>query len=152
MTPIEVMECIADYIREQVAEYSTQQKKGLVPVIVYAGYPPIPDNATEKESFIYVLVTSWTDKVDGDFSTAKVELGFSIYDDDKKDGAYSLYNLLEHVRQAMLRKRLIDGRTSLVLPIKGEVVDNQPWPQWQGRIEATYTMGQPTEEELDYGY
>ena len=28
---------------------------------------------------------------------------------------------------------------------------NMMYPQWQGAITATYTIGQPIEEEIDYG-
>ncbi len=151
MTSVELMNNLADYLREVVADYSTNQKAGEVPIAVYAGWPPIRTTSTEKESFLYALALSWEDKEDGTFSTCKVEIGFSIYDGDKQKGCISLYNIMEHVRQALLKKRTLAGRNRLELPLKSEVSDDQPWPQWQGAITATYTLGQPTEEEIDYG-
>ena len=40
MTPIEAMENVAARIRSVVKEYSTHQKRGTLPISVYAGYPP----------------------------------------------------------------------------------------------------------------
>ncbi len=151
MTSVELMNHLAAYLRETINEYSTEQKAGILPVAVYAGWPPVRTSAAEKESFVYALALSWDDTKDGDFSTAKIEIGFSIYDDDREKGCFSLYNLMEHVRQALLKKRTLNGRNRLELPLKSEVSDNQPFPQWQGAITAIYTLGQPIEEEVEYG-
>lgn len=151
MTSVELMNNLADFLRAVVKDYSTNQEAGVLPVAVYAGYPPVRTDYEEKESFIYVLATEWEDKEDGTFSTCKAEIGFSIYDDNKTEGCFSLYNIMEHVRQALLKKRTLAGRNRLELPLKSVVSDDQPWPQWQGIITATYTLGQPMEEEVDYG-
>ena len=151
MTSVELMNNLADFLHEVVKDYSTNQEAGVLPVAVYAGYPPVRTDYEEKESFIYALATEWEDKEDGTFSTCKAEIGFSIYDDNKTEGCFSLYNIMEHVRQALLKKRTLAGRNRLELPLKSVVSDDQPWPQWQGIITATYTLGQPMEEEVDYG-
>lgn len=151
MTSIELMNNLAKYLQEVVTDYGTKQKEGYVPVKVYAGWPPVRMTSAEKESFIYALALSWEDKSDDNLSTAKVEIGFSIYDDDKQQGCFSLYNLMEHVRQALLKKRTLNGRNRLELPLKSDISDEQAFPQWQGAITAIYTIGQPTEEETEYG-
>lgn len=150
MTSIELMNNLAEYLQQIVTDYSTKQKECCVPIKVYAGWPPVRMTSAEKESFIYALAISWEDKADDTFSTAKVEIGFSIYDDDRQQGCFSLYNLMEHVRQALLKKRTLNGRNRLELPLKSDVSDEQAFPQWQGAITATYTIGQPIEEETDY--
>lgn len=150
MTLMEVMEHLAALLREAVRDYAAEQPSGLRPVEVYAGYPPVPENAAEKSSFIYVLATDFTDEEGKEYSTAKVEIGFSAYDEDEGNGWRSLYNLMEHVRQIMLRRRCLAGRTVLVLPIKGAVPDSQPFPQWEGKITASYQIGQPIEEGINY--
>lgn len=150
MTTIELMNNVQDYLKIVLADYSTMQKAGVRPVAVYAGYPPLRLQAAEKESYVYVLALEWTDKADHTFSQAKIEIGFSIYDDDTEHGVLSLYNLMEHVRQALLKKRTLNGRNRLELPLKGELCDVQTFPQWQGRIEAMYTIGQPIEEEMEW--
>lgn len=152
MTSVELMDILAEFIREVVKDYSSQQKAGDVPVTVYSGWPPIRMASAEKESFIYALALEWDDKADNTFSTCKAEIGFSIYDDDKEQGCFSLYNIMEHVRQALLKHRTLNGRNRLELPLKSVVSDDQMYPHWLGAMTVTYTIGQPEEEEFPYGY
>ena len=151
MTTVELMDNLADYLRSVVVDYSTQQPSGKRSIKVYAGYPPARMNADEQASFIYALVTSAQDTADGDMSTATVEIGFSIYDDSEYDDWRSLYNIMEHVRQQLLKHRFIADRHRLLFPVKIEVPEAQPAPQWQGKITAIYTIGQPYEEDIYYG-
>lgn len=150
MTLVETMENLAKFLRGVVKEYSSNQPSGKRPVEVYAGFPPVAMSAEERSSFIYALVTDFTDEADTPYGTAKVEIGFSVYDDDKKEGWRSLFNLMEHVRQALLQNRIIAGRTSIILPMKGAISDSQPFPQWEGKITISYTIGQPTEVGINY--
>lgn len=149
MTPIEVMENVAARIRSVVKEYSTHQKRGTLPISVYAGYPPFSTKPEQRESYIYCYAVRVHDTEDS-YSWVDIEIGFSICDEDPKEGCLSLYNLMEHVRQALLTKRTLGGRSSLLFPLEGEIVDPQPFPQWQGKITASYTIGQPTEGGIDY--
>lgn len=151
MTTVELMDNLADYLRSVIVDYSTQQPSGKRSIKVYAGYPPARMNADEQASFIYTLVTGAQDTADGDMSTATVEIGFSIYDDSEYDDWRSLYNIMEHVRQHLLKHRLVANRHRLQLPLKLEVPEAQPAPQWQGKITAIYTIGQPYEEDIYYG-
>lgn len=148
MTPIEAMENVAARIREVTKEYFTRQKRGELPISVYTGYPPVPQGAQEKESYIYCYAVKVHDTEDN-YSRVDIEIGFSIYDDNPDEGCLSLYNLMEHVRQALLRRRTLNGRSRLVFPIESEIVDPQPFPQWQGRMTVSYTIAQPVEEGFD---
>lgn len=151
MTPIGLMNELAKFLQDTLKDYSTQQTTGNLPILVYPGYPPIPDTAVEKNSYLYVLVVETNDEEDDSkMSTAKVEIGFSIYDADQTDGWRTIYNVMEHVRQALLKKRFIAMKHRLELPLKGVVPDEQPFPQWYGKLIATYTIGQPQEEGINY--
>lgn len=147
MILMDVAENLASYIREITKEYKTNQKLGYLPLKVYAGYPPPAKSPNEKESFIYCYVTKFHDTEDR-YSWAEVEIGFSICDMDPDEGWKSLYNIMEHVRQGLLKKRTLNGRNRLILPVTGEMADLQPYPQWQGRIIASYTIAQPVEEDI----
>ena len=136
MTPIEAMENVAARIRSVVKEYSTHQKRGTLPISVYAGYPPFSTKPEQRESYIYCYAVRVHDTEDS-YSWVDIEIGFSICDEDPKEGCLSLYNLMEHVRQALLTKRTLGGRSSLLFPLEGEIVDPQPFPQWQGKITAS---------------
>lgn len=151
MTQVELMENLAAFLKNVVLEYESQQSDGTYsPINVYPGYLPVKTNAKESESCIYVLVLECED---GDeLSAAKVEIGFSIIDGDTSEGWRSLFNLMEHVRQALLKKRTIANKHRLILPIKSKVADEQPFPQWQGLMTVSYTLGKLVEEEINYGY
>lgn len=148
MTPIEAMENVATRIRDVVKEYSTHQRGGTLPVSVYAGYPPFSTKPEQRESYIYCYAVKVHDTEDR-YSRVDIEIGFSIFDEDPKEGCLSLYNLMEHVRQALLTKRTLGKRSRLLFPLEGEIVDPQPFPQWQGRLNVSYTIAQP-EEEVDF--
>lgn len=152
MTIVVVMECLAELLRKAVKDYSTNQPSGKLPVNVYIGYPPIPNTPNEKNSFIYCKVTSFKDEPANQLGTVQVDIGFSIYDDDKIEGSLSLFNLMEHVRQCLLANPYIkdtDGKAKnhMEFPLTGEIFDDQPFPQWQGMIHVTYTIAQPMNVE-----
>lgn len=150
MTPIELMDMMRDRIKELLDEnYTSEQPSGKLPVEVYSGYPPIRDSAKERHSFIYVLASEITDDKDGSYSD--LEIGFSIYDDDKVDGWRSMYNLVEHVRQDLLKFRFLRRKFRIQWPLKFRVDDReQPYPQYQGVMTARFSIGQPNEEGFNY--
>lgn len=147
MTTVQIMDDMAAFIADQVKDFKAEHRKGSVPISVFPGYPPIRDRPEESESFIYVLVYSFESTADE--STAKVEIAFSVYDNDKQDGWRTLANLMELVRQALLKKRVIAKKYSLNFPIKAEVALAQPAPNWEGKINAEYTVGN-LEEIFDF--
>lgn len=146
MTIVEAMEIVADELRTLVKEYSTTQKSGDFPISVYAGYPPKRKDAKEKSSYIYALAVSFKDELKDPMGTVNIEIGFSIY--DEADGGISLFNLMEHIRQGLLKKRTLQNRLMLQLDLSGEVANNNImyYPNWLGAITAVYNIAQPVEE------
>lgn len=145
MTIVTLMDDVAAFIRESMQGFATDQKGEAVQVEVYAGYPPERDKAKPEASCIWVLTTGHEDRENGD-SIANLEIGFSIYDKDKLQGWRTLYNAMEHVRQALLRQRLIANKHQLILPLKSAIPEQgNPFPQWQAVITASYTIAQPQE-------
>lgn len=149
MTLVTVMESLKALLEETVAEYRAQGKESLGPITVYAGYPPVRDRSVEMSSYVYAAVVDWTDKEADAYSACTVEIGLAIRD-EAPDGCMSLYNLLEHIRQALLRHRLVCDRTSLQLPLKGRLPEQQPMPIWLGIIRATYLVAQPEMEGINF--
>lgn len=151
MTPIGLMDKLAKLLQDVLKDYSSTHTSGKMPVSVYPGWPPVRDSSKEQGSYVYVLVLETKDNEDAnELSTAKVEIGFNIYDDDKTDGWRSLFNIMEHVRQALLAKRFIEMNHRIVLPMVSAIADTPPFPQWLGKIEVNYTIGQPIEEGINY--
>lgn len=153
MTPIDLMDMLAARLQKLLADYTAEQPSGKVPVTVYPGYIPVQNSAQERNSFVYVLVTETIDKPGNNKSHATVELGLSIYDDDHTDGWRSLFNVMEHIRQDLLKYRFVGMKFRLDLeeaPVKMSIPDNQAFPQWQGTMTACYTIGQPEEEGMNF--
>lgn len=150
MTIVESMENVAAYLKEVVAEYSAKQASGRKKIEVYAGFPPVRTSRDEIPSCVYCVPTEANDGADG-ASNVKLMIGLSVYDADKDSGGRSLYNLAEHIRQALLKKRTLGGRNRLILPLKTEIPTEQPFPEWVGVITATYTIAFIEEEGIDYG-
>lgn len=148
MTPIGLMDALAARLQTLMESYSSEQPSGTLPVLVYPGYVPVRKDAREKNSHIYVLVFEGTDTKDE--STVKVEIGFSIYDADTDNGWRSLFNAMEHVRQDLMKHPFVDMKFRLEFPISCKIAEEQPFPEWQGMLTATYTIGHPDEEGLNY--
>lgn len=149
MTIIESMENVAAYIKEAVAEYSAEQASGRKKIEVYAGFPPVRTSRDETPPCVYCVPTEVNDSAEG-ASDVKIMIGISVYDADKDTGGRALYNLAEHIRQALLKKRILGGRNRLILPLKTEIPTEQPFPEWVGVITATYTIAFIEEEGIDY--
>ena len=153
MTPINLMDRLAAKLQTLMDDYTTEQPSGTLPIKVYPGYFPVRTDATEMNSALYVLVKQVVDESEKVKSYAIVEIGFSIYDEDPVYGWRSLFNALEHVRQYLLKNRIIDKKHWLQLPMETIVFDDQSqaWPQWRATMTAKYTVGQPVEEGITYG-
>lgn len=153
MTPIDLMDMLAKRLQKVLADYTAQQPSGKLPVTVHPGYIPVQNNAKEKNSNVYVLVYDIEDKPKNSTSIATVEIGFSIYDDDHENGWRSLFNVMEHVRQNLLKYRFVGMKFRLDLdaaPLKTHIVENQAFPQWQGTMTAAYSIGYIEEEGMNF--
>ena len=143
MTITTAMEILADFLAAVLAEHTATTSDGTETAVkVYAGYPPVRSSSAERESFAYCLATKATDE---DYSKCEIEIGFSIYDNDPQEGWRNLFNCMEHVRQAILLRRTIGKKLWLELPMTTEVVAEQTFPQWCGKITAVFNIGQPAE-------
>lgn len=153
MTLVELMDAVKAEIDD-----SLKGNPGLAdleggPIVVYSGFPYQRTSAKRIPSYIYCMVVNWSDSDNPDqYSTAEVEIGFSIEDPDIERGFMSLVNCMEHVRQRLLQKRILRERHSLQLPLKGNIPTQQPASDWIGTIRATYTLGQPADFGAEYVY
>lgn len=89
------------------------------------------------------------DTVNG--STVTVRIYFGTYCEEVTNGWRELFNLMEHTRQALLKKRTIANKFRMELPINYEMPEDQPYPEWVGYMDVIYTVAQPM-EEIDYDY
>ena len=156
MLPVNLMDAIADRLRVALKDYSAGKPPedmpalyiGRKPLNVYPGQIPVPEDAGEGESFVYALVKKVEDEKE--LSMATVTIGCSVYDENTVDGWRNLYNIAEHIRQELLKNRILNKKFMLKLPLNTDYEEDQPFPNWIGIITAKYSIGQPVEEGIIY--
>lgn len=150
MTIPTILDILSRYLQEEVMNFLNEvpKNKELYRIEVYSGYPPVRVLSDPKVSCIACIADSFTDAQDE--GTVSVLICFSIYCPEEQDTARMLYNIVERCRQALLRKRILDKRASLVLPLKGAFDINQPNTQFQAAIKANYSIANICFEAEDF--
>lgn len=146
MTPVILLEELARYLKLANKDYRlTDEAVKNNPLTVVPGFLKRRENADE-QFFPHIVprLIRGTDTDDG--STATVRIYFGTYCEDVADGWRELFNLMEHSRQALLKQRTIADKFRLLLPIKYEMPEEQPYPEWVGYMDVIYTIYQPQEE------
>lgn len=120
-------------------------------VSVYAQH--IPDEDFHDDSYYPLVIVSLnkvedTESVEGSGSTATVGLTIGVYGEDKQ-AWMDLLSIMERIRQRVLIFRKLDRRFRLVLPVKWETVEAQPYPFWFGYGTLVYQIAQPNEQMAD---
>ncbi len=150
MIPNLLVQAIAELLRKALAEYKMQAEgQDDKSVTVYEQH--IPDEDFESDTYYPLVIVSCQnveDKEEG--STATIGLTIGVYGDDK-EAWIDLLNIMEHIRQSLLKYRTIDQRFRLAFPTKFETIEAQPYPFWFAYATLTYTIGQPEEEEIEFG-
>lgn len=60
-------------------------------------------------------------------------------------------NVLERLRQAILRKRIIASRFEIQFPFKIDAPEDRPWPYWVAWMTTTWSVGRPILTEYEEG-
>ena len=154
MTAVTLLDSLRDFIAEQVKEYAYEfTRPGKIietkSPVVYSGYLPIrTSHEVEYSPCVIVKLVKINDNQDE--TSADVRIVFTVHDEDNTDNWRSQLNIMEHVRQALLMQRTIANKFRLSLPLSYEPSENSqlPYPEGYGFLNATYSIGQPIEEDL----
>ena len=149
MIPVLLVEELAEYIEQTItsSKYAAElqdEKK----VTVYRQH--ISDEDFANDTYYPLISVSLQHVDDGESreipeSYATVGITFGCYGEDK-NAWMDVLDLMETVRQAILKKRTIAKRFRLTLPSKWETIENQPYPFWFAYATLRYTIAQPREE------
>lgn len=143
MTPILLIEALKEFISGVVADM-------VLPTTptVHLGYLPskTKENAGQSDmNFIIIRPLSGEDQEDRNKVTVKLLFGTESQDDD---GFMDVFNVMETVRIALLKKRIIEHLFPLELPYKWKFFEEQPQPDWFGEAETIWAL--PTvQQEVD---
>jgi len=159
MTSAMLLRALCRFLRQTVDDYAAAQgKEGEYRTPeVYEWYLPFRDGRNQPNiDFPYIVarIINGEDPVNDSqspiLSTVRIDLSFGVYneapDDDviHPDGAYDLLNLMEHVRIALFRQLIIDGRYKIEQPYKWHIPDEQPYPLWVGVAQSIWTVQRVT--------
>ncbi len=112
--------------------------------------PPVSKHSSSEEP--YILIRPLEGEDEQNLGLAKVLIGFGCYDETEQ-GYIDLLNMIEDVKQAILRAGLIgDGMYEIAedKKIKWHIYGDDNWPEWIGQLETYWTMpGIQREVNLD---
>lgn len=160
MTIVYLIELLAKYCSQLVANYRLETSevnhtaKKAPQVVKYFLPPKNPKPGSSNVPDLPVVIVRPTEGEDNDGgSTAKVMILISTHSHDD-DGVVDAVNLLQHVRDGLLRDRyLVDERGNkkfrAELPFKWSVYEEQSRPAWYASLLVNFEIAQ-SEEEIIY--
>ena len=149
MTPIALVDRLIKFITPVVAEYVLPSN---VPGIskapqVISGYlkEKKPTAVQDPPDFPYVIVRYLNDTDTDEGTTATVKVIAGTYSEDTQDGWRDPMNIITKIKAALLKQRFF-GPFKIERPVKTELPEEQPYPEWVVFLNLTVTMPQVQEE------
>lgn len=169
---IVLLEKLCEFIKKETLGYCCPDydDEDARPVGVYVQELPQKDSSVSQYSpFILCRLDGGEDTADGAIVRVRIIIGTS--DKDKYSSWRTLMNLLNYVRQALLKNPILTMRVKantqsdtrnreievrsrkfyhakMRLPVKYEIEGPQPWPLGYGFIDTTWDIVRPAEEDI----
>ena len=163
MTAVRCLFAVCDYLGDVLKEFrlpGASERTAPVPVKVYPFHLPEPEPspmrgdadepaAEEYEHLLPAVVVRAVQYKDGEFDddigelTLTITVGAYSHDPLNREGPWMVLNLLERIRQALLRKRVIDDRFETGAPMSWELYDERTRPLWFGEMTTTWAIMEP---------
>lgn len=136
-----LVEDLSVYLQKKLKEFSLETKKGRRSVKIFKYFLPTKRKETE-DDFPLIIIRPFEGE-DSKQSDATVKFICGVYSQDE-EGIYDLISLMEKVRLALLEDYEINPKFRLEQtenkPLKWEISEDQPYPQWLGAITATFNV------------
>jgi hypothetical protein len=159
MNAVLLIQALAGFLRETIADYAAARAANgdfREPVVYEWALPFKNPKAGIDIDFPYVVVAPSEGQDMDAQSTVAVDLLFGVYQEGAErnghthpDGVYDLMNLMEHVRTALFRKRLINSRFELIKPYKWQIPREQPYPLWVGQAQSIWVVAAPLSQLVE---
>ncbi|MGX4584960.1 hypothetical protein [Paenibacillus chitinolyticus] len=151
-----LLQTLKSFVEQSVRDTGAGER----PVKVHVGwlpgaerFPPAkPDEPSEllpEGLFPFVLLRALEGEDGNEEGSVKVRLHFGTSSTDPF-GYADVLNLIEKVRQAVLKKEIIGGMFELQRPLKWKLANTQAYPQWTGEMVTAWTLPSPVRENLIY--
>lgn len=149
MTPVMLVDRLIDFIKPVVAEYVL---KSNVPGIakapqVISGYlkEKRRGELQDPPDFPYVIVRYLEDDDTDNGSIAKLIIIAGTHSEDTQDGWRDCMNVITKIKAALLKQRFF-GPFKIEKPVKTELPEEQPYPEWVAFLTLNVTIPQIQEE------
>ena len=148
-TPIMLVDRLIDFIKPVVDEYvlpSNVPGVSKAPQVV-SGYLPEkkPGLGQNPPDFPYVIVRYLDDNDTDDNNIARVKIIAGTYSEDTQGGWRDCMNVITKIKAALLKQRFF-GPFKVEKPVKTELPEEQPYPEWVAFLMLTITIPQVQEE------
>lgn len=150
MTPLDCSMCLADYLKRVLDDYVFEDGVVNKEINIKDGFVLKAMTLEEKQKQCPAIIIRPTEIIDDDYdadSIVKIDINVITFSKDKEYGHRDLYHILQVIRSALYRQQLLarkyrlTGKTNTLIPA------DQPYPQWWGVIEVSYTIARFLNEE-----
>jgi len=150
MTPLILVDKLIDFIKPVVVNFELESN---IPGIkkapqVISGYlkEKKPKEKQTVPDFPYVIVRYLNDTDTGQGSMASVRVIAGTYSEDEQGGWRDCVNVITRIKEALLKQRFIGGPFKIEYPIKTELPEEQPYPEWVAFLTLNITIPSIQEE------
>lgn len=140
LTTLNLIDSLAKYLEENLSEFTYKTNGKNEKIKVMKAYPEIRKNKDDNKLPL-VLVQSLKGKSENNknmLSTADVRILVGVEDADD-EGWKSIYNIVERIRQLLLKENVIAGFPRL-LPVTWDFDEDQPYPKYFAKITVTFNI------------
>ncbi|QGQ95865.1 hypothetical protein EHS13_13760 [Paenibacillus psychroresistens] len=150
MTPIILIDSLIAFVEMAVVNFELQSNNPDIKKApqVLGGYldEKKPGPKQDPPDFPYVIIRYLEDDDQQDGNNAKVRIMAGTYSEDAKDGWRDAMNVITRIKQALLKQGIIGGCFRVEKPIKTELPEEQPYPEWVALMTISVVMPQIYEE------
>jgi hypothetical protein len=143
---------LVDHIKKgtETLRFGTPKGVSRAPQVVDGYLPPKdPKHPDATEDFPYVIVRYLSDSSDDDGATAQVKVLCGTYCSDDRQGPRELLTLMNPLWTYLLKNRRFGKHFCIEMPVKREIPEEQPAPEWVGWFTLTIAIPMVSEED-DY--
>lgn len=154
MTPIFLVDELIKFIQPVVAHFELQTNVENAPAKapqVISGYlqEKKPGHKQDPPDFPHVIVRYLEDNDTEESSLGQVRIIVGTYSEDEQNGWRDSINVITRIKEALLEKRFIGRAFNIEKPIKTELPEEQPYPEWVAMMTVSVTMPQ-AQQEIDW--
>lgn len=135
-----LVEELKPYLEKALENYKLETKIGTRSPKIFKYY--LSMGKVSESDFPLVIIRPNSGEDNDNQTNITVKFICGVYSQDN-DGVYDLSSLIEKLRKIFLEDYDISKKFKLEKPIKWEIYDDQPFPQWLGEITTVWNVPQP---------